>query len=153
MHKTPYLSVLRAPQLLRIGYLNQDMRGLESELAFIMATCPTCKAQWPGDRWVWAMPGCYHGTLSRLENRTVTFCLFSYGEPLYCPPVCLNEEYDSGLFPDVVATPCCKVIDAEIGLKWFWRVRQADSEDQFAHYLRFRAYYQGIVNEVMEVMD
>jgi hypothetical protein len=99
------------------------------------SSCPCCGSQWPDDRWKWAQPGLYFGTFHRMEDRTVTFCRFSCGNPLYCPPSLLATEYDAGLFPDIEATPSCKVIDERMGLTWFWKVRQADRLTRLKHFV------------------
>ena len=99
------------------------------------SSCPCCHSQWPDDRWKWAQPGLYFGTFHHMENRNVTFCTFSCENPLYCPPSSLASEYDARLFPDIEATPSCKVIDDRMGLTWFWKVRQADRLTRLKHFV------------------
>ena len=84
--------------------------------------CPGCSRLWPSDRYQWAMPGPFFSTVHVLESRTVTFCSLSCSRPLWCPAVFDLELYDLGLYPGIQCVPCAKVVDAEIGMKWYRKV-------------------------------
>ena len=67
------------------------------------------------------MPSVYFSQKHVLENRTVTFCRHGCSRALFCPPIYDLMFYEDGLYPTVTLTPSCNVVDAEVGLKWYWR--------------------------------
>ena len=98
--------------------MNEPKKDIFGE--FVISCCPYCQAVWPRDRLAWALPGTsFRGHV--LEYRSVTFCDITCPMTLFCPATVELENYDLGLYPDVVLTPTCTVVDSVLGLKWLWQ--------------------------------
>ena len=71
------------------------------------------------------MPGLFRSQKHLLENRTVTFGRLGCPRAFFCHPSYDLLLYDGGLYPAVTLSPSCTVVDAVVGLKWYWRASLA----------------------------